>query len=122
MRAVFDTNIIIDYLNGTRAADHEINLYKFKAISIITYIEVLVGIKDVKIKEKIKKFLETFEIIAIDQNIANQAIPLRQKHKIKLPDALILATAENLNALLISRDSKAFGKEIPILRIPYKIK
>ncbi len=122
MRAIFDTNIIIDYLNGTKAAQHEINLYKFKAISIITYIEVLVGVKDAKIKEKIKTFLESFEIIAIDQNIANQAIPLRQQYKIKLPDALILATAESLNALLISRDAKAFGgKEMPILRIPYKI-
>jgi hypothetical protein len=32
MRAVFDTNIIIDYLNGTKAAQHEISLYKFRAI------------------------------------------------------------------------------------------
>jgi predicted nucleic acid-binding protein len=82
---------------------------------------VFINLEQLKIKEKVKTFLETFEVIAIDKIIATQAIPLRQKHKIKLPDALILATAESVNALLISRDAKAFGKEIPILRIPYKL-
>ena len=53
MNAVFDSNIIIDYLNGVREAKQEVALYQNCSISIITYIEVLVGVKDVKIKKKV---------------------------------------------------------------------
>ena len=45
MKAVFDTNILIDYLNGIEAARTELNQYSIRQISVISFIEVLVGAK-----------------------------------------------------------------------------
>ena len=43
MIAVFDTNIVIDALNGVELADSEYNRYERVLISLITWMEVLVG-------------------------------------------------------------------------------
>ena len=45
MRALFDTNILIDYLNGVDAAKTELARYERPAISVISWIEVLAGTK-----------------------------------------------------------------------------
>ncbi len=45
MIAVFDTNIVIDALNGIAKADKEYNLYERVIISRVTWMEILVGEK-----------------------------------------------------------------------------
>lgn len=62
--------------------------------SIITKIEAL-GFKEIT-KDEIKaigKMLDTGELVYIDGDIAQQTINLRQKYRIKTPDAIIAATA-----------------------------
>jgi hypothetical protein len=44
MIAVFDTNIVIDALNGVTDADVEYSRYARVLISRITWIEVMVGV------------------------------------------------------------------------------
>jgi predicted nucleic acid-binding protein len=121
MKAVFDSNVIIDYLNGAKEAKQEMHLYKNMAISIVTYIEVLVGIKDAQTKKKVKKFLAKFEVINVTQEVADAAIELRVKYKLKIPDALVLATAVTQDAILVTRNTKDFAASIPIVRVPYKL-
>jgi predicted nucleic acid-binding protein len=121
MRAVFDTNILIDYLNGNIQAKKEIEIYEFRAISIITYIEIIVGVQNLKEIEFIKNFLHRFSIIEIDIPIAELTITARKKYKLKIPDALILATAEQNQCLLVTRDTKDFSETLPIVRVPYTI-
>lgn len=41
--ALFDTNILIDYLNGIEQAKRELDRYADKAISLVTWMEVMVG-------------------------------------------------------------------------------
>ena len=43
MNAVFDTNIVIDALNGVPEVDDEYSRYQRVLISRITWMEVLVG-------------------------------------------------------------------------------
>ena len=43
VKVIFDTNILIDYLNGTPQAKAELTLYTDKAISIVTWMEIQVG-------------------------------------------------------------------------------
>jgi predicted nucleic acid-binding protein len=43
VKALFDTNILIDFLNAAPQARQEIDLYREKAISIVTWMEVMVG-------------------------------------------------------------------------------
>lgn len=46
MKAVFDTNILIDYLIGNLLAKKEIEQYQSPQISIITKMEILVGVPE----------------------------------------------------------------------------
>ena len=43
VKALFDTNILIDFLRGVHAAREELGRYQLKAISLVTWMEVLVG-------------------------------------------------------------------------------
>lgn len=119
MRALFDTNIIIDYLNGDERAKTEISLYKECWISIITYIEVLVGVSESNQYDIIKKYLLSFNIIEVEANVSNITIELRKKYKLKVPDAIILASAEKIGAILVTRNTKDFDANFPFVRVPY---
>lgn len=121
MRAVFDTNILIDYLLGNKAAAKEIARYSSAAISIVTFMEVLVGCKSAEEQRKVKSFLSRFELIQLDLEIAELAVNLRKTRNIKLPDAVIWASAKKHEALLITRNSKDFSKEEPDIRLPYRV-
>ncbi|SMN10635.1 corresponds to STY3844 from Accession AL513382: Salmonella typhi CT18 [uncultured Candidatus Thioglobus sp.] len=119
MIAVFDTNILIDYLNGENRAKEEIAKYSQIAISIITYMEVMVGTQDTH-KKEIKKFLGGFQLFNFDEKMVNEIVEIRKTLKIKLPDAIILATARKNKAVLVTRNSKDFAKNKDVV-IPYKI-
>ena len=116
--ALFDTNILIDFLNGIEAAREEIALYDDKAISLITWMEVMVGAGEDE--PRIKAFLSGFRLVAIDSNVAAEAVRIRQGRKIKLPDAIILASARTSHRLLITRNTKDFPSGVEgEVRTPY---
>ena len=83
MKAVFDTNILIDYLIGNLLAKKEIEQYQSPQISIITKMEILVGVTDNE--EIIKEFLNGFNIIPLNDEIAEIAVNIRKENKIKIP-------------------------------------
>ncbi len=93
-RKLLDTNILI-YLSKkeidiTSFAEKEDVLF----ISIITYMEALGYPFTSKREEKIMRALcENLEIVNIDEFIVEKVIELRKRYKIKLPDAIIAATA-----------------------------
>ncbi len=120
MIAVFDTNIVIDALNGIAKADKEYALYERVIISRITWMEILVGEKGDN--RQLRDFLENqFEIANIDLNISEVAVQLRRQYRIRLPDAIIWATAKAHNAVLVTRNTKDFDSKWDDIRIPYEI-
>jgi len=120
MRAVFDTNIIIDAMNGVPQADTEYSSYERVFISIITWMEVLVG--TLEDEKEIREFLGSyFEIIPLDEEVAETAVLLRRHYRIRLPDALIWATAQVQGASLVTRNTKDFRPEWEGIRIPYAV-
>ncbi|MFV8833340.1 type II toxin-antitoxin system VapC family toxin [Aquisalimonas sp. APHAB1-3] len=122
MKALFDTNILIDYLNGIDEARIELGRHQSRAISIVTWMEVLVGAKDENEEHVIRGFLAGFQVIELDGSIAEKAITLRQQqNRIRLPDAIIQASAETQNALLVTRNTKDFEATHPGIRIPYTL-
>ena len=121
MKALFDTNILIDYLNGILAAKKELALYRTHAISIITWMEVLAGCA-VEEQDITRKFLAGFEIIPLDEAIAARAVTLRRTQRMKLPDAIILASAVSNSLSLVTRNIKDFDKAMPGIRVPYQVK
>ena len=120
VKALFDTNILIDYLNGIAAARDELDRYEDKAISIVTWMEVLARATPT-VQAATRAFLDGFEIVALDNPIAERAVTLRKRNKIKLPDAIILASAEANARLLVTRNTKDFHASDPDVRVPYVI-
>jgi predicted nucleic acid-binding protein len=121
VKAAFDTNILIDYLNGISAARTEFDLYDEKLISIITLIEVLVGVTDPNEETEIRRFLSTFSILELSLPIANKAVKLRQELRLKVPDAIVYATARNSGCILVTRNTKDMKAEWPDIRVPYSL-
>lgn len=94
MIAVFDTNIVIDALKGVEAADVEYGRYDRVLISRITWMEVLIGAGEDD--ADLRDFMELyFEIVPLDLIVAESAVQIRRTKRIRLPDAVILATAQN---------------------------
>lgn len=117
---LFDTNILIDYLNGIEQAKIELDRYSDKAISLITWMEVMVGATP-ETEGIIKGFLNGFDNLPVDGQVAELAVVLRKKHKIKLPDAIVWATAQVNRRLLVTRNTKDFSPDEPGVRVPYNI-
>ncbi len=120
MNAVFDTNIVIDALNGVSAADTEYGRYERVFIRRITWMEVLVGAPEDD--AQVRDFLETqFEVIPLDVAVAERAVQLRRQHHMRLPDAIIWATAQLYDATLVTRNSKDFRSDWSGTRLPYQL-
>ncbi|MGB0678940.1 MAG: type II toxin-antitoxin system VapC family toxin [Polyangiales bacterium] len=117
--AVFDTNILIDFLRGEMRARDELERFDKAAISMVTWMEVLVGSQSEAESTRLRAFLSTFLRVPIDEEVANRAIALRRLHRIKLPDALIWATAQQQGALLVTRNTRDFPASCPDVRVPY---
>jgi len=120
MKALLDTNILIDYLNGIDAAREEICRYEKPLISTITWMEVMVGVNDDE-HQVIRSFLSRFTQVNIDAEVAEIAVSIRRKFRMRLPDAIIWASAKRENALLVSRNTKDFPVDSPGVRAPYQL-
>ena len=81
MKALFDTNILVDHLSG----------------------------------------IDKFTLLPLDARVSARAVALRRKSRIKLPDAIIWATALAEDRLLVTRNVKDFPAEHPGVRIPYSV-
>ena len=89
-----DTNILIYLSKRKLEFDQVASPHSELSISVITYMEVL-GYRfetDFE-KQTVEQLCKYFPIIHLNSEIIEKVIFIRQKHKIKLPDAIILATA-----------------------------
>ncbi len=121
MKAVFDSDILIDYLQGLEKARKEIALYSVKCISMISWMEVMCGADGAGEESKCRGFLAQFEIIGISIEVAERAVRIRREQRLKLPDAIIWATAQQLGCVLVTRNTKDFPLKHPGVRVPYKV-
>ena len=118
--ALFDTNLVIDALNGMEAAADEYDSYDHVYISLITWMEIMIGTEDGDTVTE--SFLrQYFEVIPLNLIIADRAVQIRKQKRIKLPDAIIQATAQLYDALLVTRNSHDFSEDEAGVRVPYQI-
>jgi len=118
---LFDTNILIDHLNGIRKATREIKGSSDPAISIITWIEVMTGAAGSADEAVLRSFLANFQCLPVTSAVAERAAENRRQKRIKLPDAIILATAETAKRELVTRNVRDFPKGMAGVRVPYQI-
>jgi len=120
VRPLFDTNILIDYLGGIALARDELRRYPEPAISIVSWMEVLIGAAP-DVEPATRRFLSRFSIVEIDRAVAERAVLLRRGSRIRLPDALIQASAEVHAMLLVTRNTRDFDGTSPAVRVPYTL-
>jgi predicted nucleic acid-binding protein len=118
--ALLDTNIIIGYLRGHRAAEEEFARYPDPAISVVTRIEVLAGVSQ-EVETVVRDFLDELVLVSLDDDVAERAVHLRRRHKVKLPDAIVWASAQVHRRLLVTRNTKDYPRGDPGIRIPYTV-
>lgn len=100
---VADTNFLIAVHEGSQFSEPFLD--QSVAVSIITEIELLGWPKvSESEKRKLKALLSACEVIELRNEIKELTIQLRQRQAIKVPDAIIAATALYLQLPLVTSD------------------
>lgn len=118
-RYLIDTNPIIDFLDGLLPSKGRKLMQDISpVISVITEIELLSG-KNISVSGQIKinSFLKLAFIYNIfDADIVQRTVAMRKQQKVKLPDAIIAATALTNGLDLITHNTSDF-KNITGLKV-----
>ncbi len=108
-RFLLDTNAIVFLLKGdSRFIDISLDNSRI-FISVISIVEFLIfgGLTEFE-KAEFEQFCEEIEVVGFDyysdNNLIEKTIEFRKKYKMKLPDAIIAASAQISQASLISGD------------------
>lgn len=120
---LLDSVILIDHLNGVTAANRFVLALdpEITAISVITRAEILVGVEE-EDEHLVKVFLDQYQLLSIDKDIADQAATLRKSRGWKLPDAFQAALCLHHKIKLTTRNTKDFDpQKCDFVEIPYKI-
>ncbi|MDK2761058.1 MAG: PIN domain-containing protein [Sphingopyxis sp.] len=119
--AQFDSDILIDALNGIDAARSEIRRAGRKSISRVSWTEVM-SAADPRSIRLVEAFLGCFQVEEIGDAVARRAAALRAERKgLTLADAFVLATAQIGGRILVTRNIKVFPASMPGIRIPYTL-
>ena len=112
-RYLLDTNAIVALLQGNLQLLQLLQNATWIGISVISQIEFLVfsGLTAAD-RQLFQQFLQRVEVVglgAIDTGLIEKIIEIRQRDRLKLPDAAIAAMAIQNSANLVSAD-QAFAK------------
>jgi predicted nucleic acid-binding protein len=122
MSILLDSVILIDHLNGIRAATAYLESLEEASISVISRAEVLAGLTLAAVPA-VKEWLDRYPTLAIDRRIADLAADLRRQFKWKLPDALQAAVAQQNGLKLATRNTKDFPPgRYSFVVVPYSVR
>lgn len=116
----FDTSILIDWLRASPQAVAELSRYRRHRISRIVWTEILAG-EPLETRDHVQDLIAPFEIVELDGRIAATAADIRHRSRMKLFDAMILATAQVNGAILVTRNTTDFPTAMPGIRVPYTL-
>lgn len=113
-RYLVDTNAVIDYLGNKLPSSGmefmnslvDSNLY----ISVISKIELLGFNAPNPHYQVLEEFVSDATILNLSDDVISLTINIRKKNKIKIPDAIIAATAISTNSTLVTRNISDFNR------------
>ena len=117
---IFDSDVMIWAFRGNRRALKAIDDAKSRAISSVTYMELLQGVRNKVEMREMKKFLSklSFSPLPITANVSSRAVAIMEETALRsdlgVCDALIFATACETGETLLSGNKKHF-KEVMLL-------
>jgi hypothetical protein len=107
---LIDTDVFVDHLRGARELDpHDHRIH----YSVITRAELLAG---TMAGDSVNILLGPFHEIPVDRSVAERGGRIRRETGVRLPDALIAATAIEGGLGLVTRNRRDFER-IPGLRL-----
>ncbi len=121
MKAIVDSDILIDFLQGDDRSRAELSQYDDLGYSVISWMEIMCGADTDSEKEAAELLLHSLRQVDLNMNIARKAVSLRKNLRLKLPDAIILATADQEGCILLTRNTKDFKTSDPRIRVPYQL-
>lgn len=112
MTGLLDTNVALYLLGGRMRSPLPVGSY---GVSVITEMELLAwpslsGEEEMKVRE----FLKAVTLCELTASIRSRAVELRKLHHLKLPDAVVCATAMEVDVELWTNDAELAG--VPGLR------
>ena len=106
---LIDTNIIIYYLEGEHSAVSFLRTHRGKlAISSITWMETLSYPFSADEEQIVRAFLQELRLVEISSPVMELSVEIRRTKKMKLPDAIIAASAIHHDLILVTRNVKDF--------------
>jgi predicted nucleic acid-binding protein len=123
---IVDTDILID---AGMEIEQAVNCLKHHeqqaqlAVSIITKMELVVGCRNKNELRETEKFLQRFEVLAVNETISEKADELlreyRLSHGLLIADSLIAATAITWNCPLVSKNQRDYRFIAELNLLPY---
>jgi predicted nucleic acid-binding protein len=114
MKLLFDTNIFIYHFNNQLTESGTALLREGiageGAYSVITRIEVLGYRQSESAESQAKQLLSELVELPLTSKLAERTIAIRKSLRIKVPDAIIAATALEYSLQLVSRNEEDFSK------------
>ena len=101
-KVLFDTDVFVDHLRGARRLPRIAGSF-----SVITRAELFAG--DEKDEPTVRALLALLTEIPVDADIAEHAGRIRRSSGIRLPDAIIAATALEHDLNLVTRNHRDFA-------------
>lgn len=109
---VFDSNALIYHLNDAYPPEQADRVDAWidagGLVSVVTRIEVLGFEQPTSEVKRARQLLTLFEERPLHEPVIQQTIALRREHSIRLPDAVIAATALDASLPLVTRNTDDF--------------
>jgi predicted nucleic acid-binding protein len=121
MKAVIDSDVLIDFLQGQPKARDELDRYSGALYSVISWMEVMCGANSDEERRAADALFQSMDRVDLTHEVARQAVAERKSNGLKLPDAIILASADCQGCILVTRNSNDFDEGDPRIRIPYTL-
>lgn len=115
---LLDTNAVWFYLRGDQRMEVLLDGAERIYLSVIGRMELLCTPDlDGQDEALLDEFIKDCTLIELMPSIQDEAVRLRKANKLKLPDAVIAATAKYLNRTLVTADKRftKLGKDVSIL-------
>jgi len=111
---LFDTDVLIWVLRGNAKAARAVDAADDRAVSVVSYMELLQGARDKAEVRAVKSFLADlrFEMLPLTENIGHRALIYLEEYGLSIAmsmaDALLAATAVETNCTLMTSNDKHF--------------
>jgi predicted nucleic acid-binding protein len=111
---IFDTDILIWCFRGDRKALETIGSQPERALSIVSFMELVQGARSLVEVRDIRRFLRdnTFRVLPLDEAMSHLAASLMEAHALRsglqVADALIAATARETGETLATGNVRHF--------------